>query len=627
MNPSGKKYLIVISVIGLFMALPAIRPLSIVSVDSGEYVIDRTLTDEYEPDDIKEFATIVNINDPNFQRHTFHSPGDSDWVKFVGVKGNAYRIRILDPGVDSDPVITLFDSDGSNVIESINRKPAGEAETLHWNQCPETGIYYICITNYHPNGSSEKTGYVLSVVHPYAPDLPGNLTGFVLDANTNQPIGDVAIIVGEHHSSLTRPGGVYYIMGIEPETYPMTAEKNGYFSYSGSVSIASLSTTVKDLYLEPYSVFNRLAVSVIGEGAVVSYPGNIDCNPECMDDFPDGSVVRLISTPDPGWRFERWENVDCKTNECTFVLSRNSAIAAVFTFQEIATCRLDVDISGNGRVTSDPEGIDCYGFCSAEFSEHSEILLSATPDEGWAFDGWAGHCTATSPCIVDMDDDRYIQASFSEKSVLLTIAVFGKGRVAGENIECNDECIYEIPYGAEITLTAEPGTGWMFSGWNDVSSESGDIQVPMTTDQMLTAVFELEPIASNTPPAPPVLASPLDNDTVTPPILLVTEPFDDPNTNDAHLETQWQIAVDIEFSSLVFDYISASELTEIVLPDTLLSDNSCYFWRVRFRDANGALSLWSETGIFATSSTERDEPEIPSPASESGGGCFIGSVD
>ncbi|MDA8100501.1 MAG: hypothetical protein M0042_12865 [Nitrospiraceae bacterium] len=52
---------------------------------------------------------------------------------------------------------------------------------------------------------------------------------------------------------------------------------------------------------------------------------------------------------------------------------------------------LTVAKHGRGTVTSNPAGIDCGYFCSANYYDGAgPVVLSATPDPGWNFVGWTG---------------------------------------------------------------------------------------------------------------------------------------------------------------------------------------------------------------------------------------------
>ena len=71
---------------------------------------------------------------------------------------------------------------------------------------------------------------------------------------------------------------------------------------------------------------------------------------------------------------------------------------------------LTVQVSGNGTVTSDTDGISCPGDCVAGFALHSTVTLTPTPGVGAAFSGFTGAgCNAS----LVMSVDRTCTATFT----------------------------------------------------------------------------------------------------------------------------------------------------------------------------------------------------------------------
>jgi hypothetical protein len=66
---------------------------------------------------------------------------------------------------------------------------------------------------------------------------------------------------------------------------------------------------------------------------------------------------------------------------------------------------------------------------------------------------------------------------------------------------------------------------------------------------------------------------------------------------DIHLSSQWQIATDVNFSTIVHDVISNDLESHVVT--TVLSSEVLHYWRVRYIGVNGA-SLFSEGTSFTT---------------------------
>ncbi|MEI8159382.1 MAG: DUF1566 domain-containing protein, partial [Burkholderiales bacterium] len=74
---------------------------------------------------------------------------------------------------------------------------------------------------------------------------------------------------------------------------------------------------------------------------------------------------------------------------------------------------LSVSKTGNGAITSAPDGIDCGNTCSASFTSGTSVTLTATPDAGNTLTGWNGACSGTaSTCTVGMDTAKSVTANF-----------------------------------------------------------------------------------------------------------------------------------------------------------------------------------------------------------------------
>ena len=76
---------------------------------------------------------------------------------------------------------------------------------------------------------------------------------------------------------------------------------------------------------------------------------------------------------------------------------------------------LSVTQVGNGAVSSNPSGISlsAAGTDTGTFDALDTVVLTATPDSGWQFDGWTGACTGTSTCSVTMSEARTVTATFT----------------------------------------------------------------------------------------------------------------------------------------------------------------------------------------------------------------------
>lgn len=107
-------------------------------------------TDAYEPDDLMIQATLIEAGGyPQF--HSHHAPGDVDYLKFVGLEGQAFRIRTFDlAGAGNDTVLTLLDDTGfvlAHNDDDPTNPPASRIDFI----CPETATYFIRVEQRSPS--------------------------------------------------------------------------------------------------------------------------------------------------------------------------------------------------------------------------------------------------------------------------------------------------------------------------------------------------------------------------------------------------------------------------------------------------------------------------------------------
>jgi len=102
-----------------------------------------------------------------------------------------------------------------------------------------------------------------------------------------------------------------------------------------------------------------------------------------------------------------------------FTPSNGDEIGPVKTFvvtqeDEPAGVTLSVVTQGNGRVSSQPHGIECGTICSQEFETGSEVTLYASPDTDWQFETWgsASQCGANLTCKVTLNQNATVSANF-----------------------------------------------------------------------------------------------------------------------------------------------------------------------------------------------------------------------
>jgi hypothetical protein len=162
-----------------------------------------------------------------------------------------------------------------------------------------------------------------------------------------------------------------------------------------------------------------------GRGSIASNPAGIVCSSatgnggSCVADFPQGSVVRLIPTPEPGFRFVEWrQDPDCAdgevtmntTKQCEAVFDEAGGGGSSFTLSFTAG-----QIFG-GRVETVDGSINCPGSsCTAIYPAGTAVSLRAIPDNGRVLEAWTQDCEDLPPLNavpVTMDRSYTCAAAF-----------------------------------------------------------------------------------------------------------------------------------------------------------------------------------------------------------------------
>jgi Tol biopolymer transport system component len=137
-----------------------------------------------------------------------------------------------------------------------------------------------------------------------------------------------------------------------------------------------------------------------GSGTVLSAPGGINCGASCSAAFDQGTTVTLSPVAVTGSVFASWEG-DADCGDGRVEMTQNRTCVARFN-QTPTTQTLTVAVSGAGRVTSLPAGINCGSACSATFPNGAVVSLQAVPDAGYTFT-WGGACSGYGTCVRQLD--------------------------------------------------------------------------------------------------------------------------------------------------------------------------------------------------------------------------------
>jgi hypothetical protein len=171
------------------------------------------------------------------------------------------------------------------------------------------------------------------------------------------------------------------------------------------------------------ALFTRTTASVAaahsGPGTVLSAPAGIVCGAACIAEFAQGTQVTLNAVADANAVFTGWSGACTGTATCLVAAGSGALATANFSRPQhlISTSTAG---AGTGSVLSAPAGISCAGSCSAAFDQGSTATLVASPDPGSVFAGWSGDCAGLNACILGIDADKSVVASFAPAPAVVT---------------------------------------------------------------------------------------------------------------------------------------------------------------------------------------------------------------
>jgi hypothetical protein len=157
-----------------------------------------------------------------------------------------------------------------------------------------------------------------------------------------------------------------------------------------------------------------LSVAVVGQGSVSSNTSGISCPSTCNAEFAQGSTVQLTATAAANQRFTGWGGACSGTQStCAVLMSEARNVTAAFAPNDSSSFALNVSVSGQGSVASQPAGINCGATCSALFAANTQVTLTATPASGQVFSAWTGDCAGSGAvCTLSLSADRVASAVF-----------------------------------------------------------------------------------------------------------------------------------------------------------------------------------------------------------------------
>jgi uncharacterized repeat protein (TIGR02543 family) len=279
--------------------------------------------------------------------------------------------------------------------------------------------------------------------------------------------------------------------------------------FIGSAVAAMVAPIIADDDINRPLITRTLTVAKNGSGKVYSTPTAIFCGSVCKFSFMYNTRVSLTVIAEPGATFVGWGGACTGTsNICSVLMGNNLNVVANFTNYQPT---LSVSKSGTGTglvVSNDVPGIipkiNCGSTCSASYAIGTTVTLTARPDTGSIFTSWSGcNSVAGMNCTVSMQSSTYVTATFTRPtnyslSLLVTPSVVGgyvtinPGNIKCDSLGCNGIL---FTTGTQLTFTASPNLGYMFSWGGDLANCTGPTcNLTMNNNKYATIVFTPKPV-------------------------------------------------------------------------------------------------------------------------------------
>ncbi len=527
--------------------------------------------------------------------------------------------------------------------------------------------YYLAATAINSYGESDYSGEISYTV----PAVPPPTYTISASAGSNgriSPSGTVSVTAGSSQAFTITPNSGYVIADVRvnnvsvgarssytfsnvrsnqsisatftaatPTTYTISASagSNGRISPSGTVSVAAGSSQAFTITPNSGYVIADVRVNNASVGAVSSYAfSNVRSNQSISATFtaatpttytisasagsngrisPSGTVSvtagtsqNFTITPNSGYVIAdvRVNNasVGARSSYTFSNVRSNQSISATFIAAPPSTYIINASAGSNGRIS--PSG-------TVSVNTGASQGFNITPNSGYVIADVRVNNTSvgavSSYAFSNVRSNQSISASF----IAETPTTYTINASAGSNGRISPSGTVSVTAGTSQNFTITPNSGYVIADVRVNSTSVGAVPdytfSNVRSNQSISASFVIP--SDNQAPDQPTLLIPGHTETdVEPTPLLEIAGFSDPDVDDGHAATRWQIATDSSFENLILDITSDADSTNHYLvsfrvPQGSLSGQELYYWRVMVKDdrtTNALWSTWSQVFRFTT---------------------------
>ncbi len=311
-------------------------------------------------------------------------------------------------------------------------------------------------------------------------------------------------------------------------TSASTPSSNLYDGVPSKISITNISASGATMYADfEISANNVLSITKTGNGKVTSSPVGIDCGNDCSQSYTPGTVVTLTATPMDGWNFSGWGGACSEVGACVVDMSTDNNVGANFVDPyepDDTSGEAKIIQSGVAQVHSiiPANDVDWVKFT---LTNKSDVTLETDGTSGdtrmWLYNNSLTEIAFNDDVDFNSDslfskitqtalaagtyyvkvDEYYNNNEIPSYTLAANIVPYftlslsksgsGFGVVASipSGINCGGDCAEDYIQNTQVTLTATPDLGSVFTGWSGGCSGTGVCQVTMSAAQSVTAAF------------------------------------------------------------------------------------------------------------------------------------------
>jgi hypothetical protein len=181
------------------------------------------------------------------------------------------------------------------------------------------------------------------------------------------------------------------------------------------------------------------------------------------------------------WIFEECDDPSNTFSKGSVLLVAHNIDASFGDVSILPVLEVNTTTNGSGSVNVSPP----LSGQSDAYLYGDQITLTATPSNGWLFDGWSGDLTGSNnPETLTLTGDSTITANFILDQFTITGDVSGAGTISWEPVK------EYYSFDDIVFFTADATSGWIFTGWSgDLSGSDSPESLKIDGNKAVTANF------------------------------------------------------------------------------------------------------------------------------------------